>query len=298
MTEVKENHLLGVGFILLACVTMTISALLIRSLGKELNSFEVVFIRCGFSLFYILMLNARSGSKLFHSPRPVLLGFRSCFLAVIVLGNFYAIVHLPLVQVTAVQFTKPLFLVVLAAVFLGERIRLPRTIATLCGFIGMLIVLRPDGSIHQAQMAVLSAALSMAVVAVMTKKMLVDHSTSTMLFYGNLLVVLVCLGPTLYYWQTPSLYQLALIAGLGLSAYGSQVLMVQAYRYGEVTVVTPFEYVRLIFVALAAFIIFAEVPDSWTILGALFICSSTLFIALRQARNKKRRAQAFSKNKV
>lgn len=291
MTEIKENNLLGIGFVLLACVTMTISALLIRSLGKELNSFEVVFIRCGFSLFYILMLNVRSGAKLYHSPRPVLLGLRSCFLAVIVLGNFYAIVHLPLVQVTAVQFTKPLFLVVLAALFLGERIRLPRTMATLCGFIGMLIVLRPDGSIQPAQVAVLCAALSMAVVAVMTKKMVKDHSTSTMLFYGNLLVVLICLGPTLYYWQTPSLYQLALIAGLGLSAYGSQVLMVQAYRYGEVTVVTPFEYVRLIFVALAAFIIFAEVPDSWTIVGALFICGSTLFIALRQARKKRRSTQ-------
>ena len=71
--------------------------------------------------------------------------------------------------------------------------------------------------------------------------------------------------------------------------------MVQAYRYGEVTVVTPFEYVRLIFVAFAAFVIFAEVPDSWTLVGALFICGSTLFFALRQARKKAQKKAALAR---
>ena len=286
MNDVKPNNMFGIGFVLLAGATMTISALLIRTIGKELGSFEVVLIRCSFSLFYILILEARQGQKLFISPRPVMLGFRSLVLAVLVLGNFYAIINLPLVQVTAIQFTKPLFLVLLAAFFLGERIRLPRTIATLCGFVGILIVLRPEGGIAPAQLAVLSAALSMAIVAVLTKKMVKDHSTNTMLFYGNLLIILICIGPTIYYWQMPNLYQIILIAGLGLTAYGSQVLMVQAYRYGEVTAVTPFEYVRLIFIALSAFIVFGEIPDKWTILGAGIICATTLFIALREARKK------------
>jgi drug/metabolite transporter (DMT)-like permease len=286
MSDTQPNNFYGIGFVLLACATMTISALLIRTIGKDLGSFEVVLIRCSFSLFYILIFEARRGSKLFFSPRPVMLGFRSLVLAVIVLGNFYAIVHLPLVQVTSVQFTKPLFLVVLAALFLGERIHLPRTIATICGFIGILIVLRPDGNIQPAQVAVLCAAISMAIIAVITKKMVRDHSTNTLLFYGNLLIIFICLGPTIYSWQMPSLFQFGLIAGLGLSAYAGQVLMVQAYRYGEVTAVTPFEYVRLIFVAIAAFIVFGEVPDRGVILGAAIICASTLFIALREARKK------------
>lgn len=286
MNDIQPNNLYGIGFVLLACLTMTISALLIRTIGKDLGSFEVVLIRCSFSVFYILIFEARRGSKLFYSSRPVMLGFRSLVLAIIVLGNFYAIIHLPLVQVTSVQFTKPLFLVVLAALFLGERIRLPRTIATLCGFVGMVIVLRPDGNIQPAQLAVLAAAISMAVIAVITKKMVKDHSTNCLLFYGNLFIVVLCLGPTIYSWQMPSLFQFGLIAGLGLSSYCGQVLMVQAYRYGEVTAVTPFEYVRLIFVAIAGFIVFGEVPDSGVVLGAMVICASTLFIALRQARKK------------
>ncbi len=288
MAEVKQNNILGISFILLSCATMTISALLIRTIGKDLNVFEVVLIRCCFSLFYILILHARMGPELFIAPRPAMVGLRSLIMAVIVLGNFYAVVHLPLVQVTSVQFTKPLFLVVLAALFLGERIHLRRTLATLCGFIGVLIVLRPDGSIQPAQLAVLSAAISMAFITVLTKKLVIDHSTNTLVFYGNLIVVILCLGPSVYYWQMPSIFQFVLIAGLGLSAYCGQVLMVQAYRYGEVTVVTPFEYVRLIFVAIAGFIIFDELPDRWVVLGAIIICGSTLFIALREAQKKQR----------
>ena len=284
----KTNNLLGIGFILLACLTMTISALLIRTIGKDLGSFEVVLIRCSFTLFYVLILNARLGPALFTSPRPLLLIIRSVILCIIVLGNFYAIVHLPLVQVTALQFTKPLFLVVLAALFLSEKIRLPRTLATLCGFIGIVIILQPGAEAHPVQIIALTAAMSMALIAVITKKMTKDHSTNTLVFYGNLFIILVCIGPTIAYWQTPSLVQLAMIAGLGLSAYAGQVCMVQAYRYGEATVVTPFEYVRIIFIAIAGFLIFSEIPDNWTILGAIIICASTLFIALREARKKHR----------
>lgn len=287
--ETKPNNVMGIGFILMSCVTMTISALLIRNIGKDLGSFEVVLIRCIFSLFFLLALNYHQGIKLFTSSQPVLLGIRSLILAVVVLGNFYAIVHLPLVQVTSIQFTKPLFLVVLAAFFLGEHIRLPRTLATLCGFIGIIIVMRPDGTVHLAQLAVLAAAISMAIIAVMTKKLTKGHMTNTLVFYGNFTIVLICLGPTLVNWQNPSLLQWALIAGLGLSTYGGQFFMVQAYRYGEATAVTPFEYVRIIFIAIAGYIAFGEVPDQWTILGALLICAATLFIALREAHKKRQK---------
>ncbi len=288
MNEPQPNNLIGIAFVLLTCATMTISALLIRTIGKDLGSFEVVFIRCSFSVCYILILNMRKGKSLFHSPRPFLLGFRSLTLSIIVLGNFYAIINLPLVQVTTLQFTKPLFLVILAALFLGEKIRLPRTIATLFGFVGVIIILQPDSTtIELAQIAVLSAAICMAVIAVITKKMTKDHTTSTLLFFGNLFIVLICLGPTIANWTAPSLFQVALIAGLGLTAYAGQASMVQAYRYGEATAVTPFEYVRIIFMAAAAYIAFGEVPDNDTILGAIIICAATLFIAFREAHKKR-----------
>ncbi|PHZ86034.1 DMT family transporter [Paremcibacter congregatus] len=287
----ETNNFLGIGFILMSCVTMTLSALLIRHIGKDLGSFEVVLIRCSFTLIFTLVLNARLGGKLFHSPRPVLLTLRSIILAVIVLGNFYAIVHLPLVQVTALQFTKPLFIVALAALFLSENIRLPRTMATLCGFIGILVILRPgEAELHIAHLAVLSAALGMAVIAIITKKLTRDHLSCTMVFYGNLVIILICSLPAFMNWQMPSLLQWGLIAALGLSTYGGQTFMVQAYRHGDTTVVSPFEYVRIIFIAIAGFIVFGEIPDRWTLGGAAIIIGATLFIAYRESRKKRRAA--------
>jgi len=283
-----ENNLVGIGFILLAGLSMTLSAVFIKIVGKNLGSFETVLIRCCFTLLIILMMNARKGEAFLKSPKPGLLLLRSIILSVVILGNFYAIVHLPLVQVTALQFTKPLFLVVLAALFLSEKIHLPRTMATIIGFVGILIILRPEQELHPAQILVLLAALGMAFIAVITKHLTRDHSSATLLFYGNLAVVLICLWPSLLHWQNPEFIDLVLIAGLGLSAYIGQLCMIQAYRHGEVTVVTPFEYIRIIFIALAGLIIFGEIPDHWTILGAVIICGATLFIAYRQALKKRR----------
>lgn len=290
-SHTANNNLRGIGFILLACLSMTASAVLIKTVGKSLGSFETVLIRCCFTLLIILITNARGGLSFLKTPRPGLITLRSLILSVVILGNFYAIVHLPLVQVTALQFTKPLFLVVLAALFLEETVRIPRTLATLIGFMGILIILRPTQDIHPVQLLVLVAALGMALIAVLTKKLTKDHSSATLLFYGNLAVVIICLWPSISHWQKPELIELAFIAGLGLSAYIGQLCMIQAYRHGEVTVVTPFEYIRIIFIALAGLIIFGEVPDSWTISGAVVICASTLFIAYRQTRNKSRAAQ-------
>ncbi|MCF8475111.1 MAG: DMT family transporter [Emcibacter sp.] len=284
--ETPTNNLKGIGFVIIVGMTMAISALIIRTIGKDLVSFEVIAFRCGFSLLYLLLLNGHKGRDLFAVESPYLLTIRSFMLAIVVIGSFYAIVNLPLVQVTAIQFTKPLFLVILAAIFLGEKIHLPRTLATICGFIGILIVLRPESTVQLAQIAVLAAAIGMAFTAIITKKLTRNHSTSTMVFYGNFCILLVCLGPTIFYWVTPNLSQIALIAALGVSTYLGQTFMVQAYRYGETTVVTPFEYLRIVFVAAIGYFIFSEVPDTGTVVGTLIICASTLFIAVREARKK------------
>ena len=273
---------------------MALSAIFIRTAGSALGSFEVVFIRCCFTLLIAVAVNFRKGPEIYKTTQPFMISIRSLILALVVLGNFYAIVHLPLVQVTSIQFTKPLFLVVLAALFLGETVRMYRTTATILGFIGVLLVLRPDGELHIAQIAALVSAISMAVMAVITIKVIHNHSSNSLVFYGNLGVILVCLGPTLYYWVTPSWFDLLMIGGLGLTSYGSQIFMAQAYRYGEATAVTPFEYTRLLFVAIIGYFIYEELPDEWTVTGAILICGSTLFIALREKYKQKQ----LNKNKT
>ncbi len=282
----------GIMFMLAFCVIVTTSTILIKKLGQDLNTFEVVMIRCTFTVLITLIFNYRLGKILFQTSKPKMMTYRSVLTCLVVVSNFYAVSNLPLVEVTSLQFSKPLFLIILAAVFLGEKIRILRTTATILGFIGILIILHPWSSsstdtLEWAHLAVLTAAFSMAVLAIFSKILSRDHNPTTLVLYANIGTVLLCAGPAAYFWMTPTLDQFILIAALGVTTFCAQYSMISAYKNADVTLVTPFEYMRIIFAAAAGFFIFSEIPDVWTISGGTLICASTLFIAYREAQHRR-----------
>lgn len=297
-TQIKSspNGFKGILFMLAFCVIVTTSMILIKKLGQSLNSFEVVMIRCAFTVLITVVFNYRLGKILFNTNRPKMMAVRSALTCLVVVCNFYAVSNLPLVEVTSLQFSKPLFLIILAAIFLGERIRIYRTTATILGFIGIMIILHPwdnenGGSLQWAHLAVLAAALGMAVLAIFSKILIKNHNPTTLVLYANVATVLICAVPASYYWITPTFDQMILIAGLGTTTFCAQYSMISAYKNADVTLVTPFEYFRLIFAAAAGFFIFSEVPDAWTITGGAIICVSTLFIAYREARKNRQKTR-------
>lgn len=288
-----SSNVKGIIFMLLTCLIVTTGATLIKTLGQELNTFQVVMLRCFFTLLITLTFNFHLGKILFKTNRPKMMTYRSILTFVVVVTNFYAVSHLPLIEVTALQFSKPLFLIVLAAVFIGERIRIFRTSATIVGFIGILIILHPwnnasSGGLKFAHATALTAAFSMSILAILSRIMTKDHNPTTLVFYANAGTVLLCAIPAIYYWSTPTWNQMLFIAGLGVTTFCGQYCMISAYKHAEVTVVTPFEYFRIIFAALVGFFIFSEIPDSWTLWGGTLICASTLFIAYREAYKAKK----------
>jgi len=293
----SSNSLKAIFFMLAFCLIVTTSATLIKKLGQDLNTFEVVMIRCSFTVLITLAFNFQLGKVLFQTSNPKMMTYRSALTWFVVCSNFYAVSMLPLVEVTALQFSKPLFLILLAAFFLGEKIRLRRTTATILGFIGILVILHPwsnesTGGFKMAHLAVLGAAFSMAVLAIMSKILSKDHNPTTLVFYANAATVLLCSVPAAYYWITPTFDQLLLIASLGVTTFCAQYSMISAYKNADVTLVTPFEYLRIVFAAIAGFFIFSEVPDIWTITGGIIICTSTLFIAFREAaKNRQNRSK-------
>lgn len=245
-------------------------------------------IRCSFTVLITLVFNFHLGKILFQTTKPKMMTIRSVLTCVVVVSNFYAISRLPLVEVTSLQFSKPLFLIILAAIFLGEKIRIFRTGATIIGFLGILIILHPwdnetSGGLVWAHFAVLMAAFTMAVLAIFSKILTTNHNPTTLVLYANIGTVLICAVPAAIYWITPTFDQLLLIAALGVTTFCAQYSMISAYKHADVTLVTPFEYLRIVFAAIAGFFIFAELPDIWTISGGSLICVSTLFIAYREA---------------
>ena len=271
-------------YMLLAAVFASSMSVGIKMTGQNIPAGQIVWVRSAIAGIAMLPFLVPRGLAAFRSPRPALLLVRSVNATVIMLCGFYAVVHLPLVEVTALSFTKPFFLIVLAALFLGEVVRLRRTVATVLGFIGVLVILRPTVSIEFAAVSALAAAFFMAVGTVLVKKLADDHTPELLIFYAALGAVLLLAPTTLAGWVAPTPVEWIWLVLLGLLGTAAQACMIRAFYMAEATLIVPFEYTRILFAAAFGYLLFAEVPDIWTWIGAAIIVGTTIYITHREAR--------------
>lgn len=276
----------GALWITLGAMLFAAMAAAVKTLGQQLDFFQVVFFRCAFALVSLVPFVWRAGGiASLRTRRLPLHLLRGAFGILAMTCGFYAVTHLPLADATAITFTKPLFTIVLAVLFLGEVVRWRRWTATVAGFVGVLIMVRPGQ--HGVEAAVLVALFGSVMVAAaltVVKKLTTTETPTSILAYFGIFTTLVALGPAIAVWQQPSLVQLGMGAAIGVLGAAAQSFMIRGYRIGEATAVTPFDYTRLVFSGLLGFVLFAEVPDLWTLAGAAVLVGSTLYIARREAR--------------
>ena len=172
----------------------------------------------------------------------------------------------------------------LAVLFLGEVVRLRRWTATAVGFIGVIVMLRPGGDISVATYVALCGAFLAAVGTIMIKKLAASERPETLLLYFGVISSLVALGPALMVWRMPSLSELLFLMTIGTLGAAGQYCVIRGFRIGEATALLPFDYTRLVFAGAIGFILFAELPDIWTVTGALIVVGATLYIGIREAR--------------
>ena len=284
------GNLRGAGWMVLSAAVFASQGVTVKWLGTRLDVFEIAFFRCLVGLATILPFII--GPALAHgSAALVLTGRPWLHVARAVVGvsgmfcGFYSVTHLPLATATAISFTKPLFLIVLAVVFLGEPVRWRRWTATAAGFAGVLFVVRPGGdAFNLAALLGLLGAMLIADVVVLVKKLSASERNVTILFYFTLITTLVSAIPAVFVWRAPTRYELGLLVLVGVLATLGQWCSLRAYRVGEATAVMPFDYIRLLFAGLYGFALFAEVPDLLSLAGAAILIVSTLYIGYRELR--------------
>ncbi|MGH6954963.1 MAG: DMT family transporter [Alphaproteobacteria bacterium] len=274
----------GALWILMSASAVSSQGALVKYLGGSLDSFEIVFLRCLFGLVLVAPFAAPHGLGVFLTGRPALHVLRSLAGMASMTCGFYAVTRLPLADVTALTFTAPLFMIPLAVMVLGERVRWRRWTAALAGFSGVLIMARPSGSLHPAVLVALLGALFSASVYVLIKQMAATERAITMVVYFCLIGSAVSAVPAALVWRTPG--PIEVVALFGVAALGAiaQVFSIRGWRTGEATALAPFEYSRLLFAGIFGYLFFTEVPDGFTVLGAGVIVASTLYIARREAR--------------
>jgi drug/metabolite transporter (DMT)-like permease len=258
---------------------------LIRVASAEIHTFEVVFFRNLFGLAAMLPLLGGVGLGMFRARSPGRLLLMSAWHVLGMICYFLAIVYLPLAEVTALAFSKPLFVTVGAALVLHEVVRARRWSAVALGFLGVLIVLQPGAqTISPYAALVLLGALLGAATSVMIKHLTATEGVSTIVWYQALFATVLALPLCILYWRTPDAAGWLLLLSIGGLGTLSWLTMTRAFFLVDASVVVPFEFLRLPFAALVAYLWFAEVPSIWTWLGGAVIFGATAYIAEREAR--------------
>lgn len=280
-------NLRGALWVLLAMALLSVMSALVKTVGQRLDVFQIAFFRALFGLAVILPFMLRVGRAGFATRRPLTHVARGILGVSAMMCGFYAVTRLPLADATAITFTKPLFLVLLAAPFLGETVGPRRWAAVAIGFAGAVIMVRPGGAgIDGAALVALGGALLVAIVTVVIKKLSETERPVTILFYFGITSTAVAAIPAAAVWRAPTLAELALLLTIGALGATAQTCTIRAYRVGEASAITPFDYARLLFAGLLGMVFFAEFPDAWTLLGAGIIVASSFYIARREARRR------------
>ncbi|MBU2980504.1 DMT family transporter [Lentibacter algarum] len=284
------------GILLKLCsVTMfIIMASLIKAASSHVPAGEAVFFRSVFALPVILGWLAvrgdlRTGLKVASPMGHFWRGFVGT--AAMAMG-FAGLGLLPLPEVTAIGYAAPLLTVILAAMFLGEQVRLFRLAAVALGMLGVLIVLGPrlsaftndtvEKTAALGALLVLMSALCAAIAQIYIRKLVAAEQTAAIVFYFSVTSTVLALLTLPFGWVVPTGQEALLLILAGLLGGMGQIFLTSAYRFAPASVVAPFDYASIIFAIMIGFVFFDEVPDLRTLAGAGLVILAGIIIIFRE----------------
>ncbi len=274
--------------ILGAALLFAMAAACVKALHGAVPLMQLMLFRSLFALPVLLpLLRQAGGWQALKTTSPLGHAWRTFFGLVGMGTAFYGYATMPIAAVTALGFTMPLFLTLLAIPLLGETVGWRRSLAVAVGFAGVLLVVRPWSGGEDMplvpSLVVLAGALSWALAMITIRRMgqAGESGVSIVLWFaiGSSIVTGVLSIPG-WIWPTP--LQWALLFGIGMVSALAQLLMTEAYRSGETTVVAPFEYSGIIWTTLLGAVIWSEMPDPWDGAGVAVLVGSGLYIWYRE----------------
>lgn len=260
---------------------------------------EIAFFRFLFATLTLLpvMLYFRKAGS-FYTKRPSLHVLRAALLFGAIACWTTGLTMVPLTVVSTFAQTTQLFVLPMAAVFLNEKVGWQRSLATLAGFMGiLLIVVGHSGnggffdsllSLNNGTLFLISAAMMFALSDILNKRFVVEESTLSMMFYIALGTTLFGAYPAYTVWQTPQLSDLGILLVLGAGGNLILFFLLKAFAATDVSALAPFRYLEMILAGIFGFLIFGEIPCQWTLAGAAIIVPSTFAIAYYETHHKRK----------
>ena len=285
MPAVQGGNLKGMVLMLCATVVLISQHGMVKHLSSDLHTFEIVFFRTVTAFFFFLPWMLRSGLGILQTDRFRLHVVRAVLQLISALCFFFGLAVTPLATVTTLHFTAPIFATLIAIFVLREAISVRRWIAILIGFAGTYVILRPGlVEVDTGALMVVLSALSWGVAMVVIKILSRTDSSVTITAYMYLLMTPMTLVAALVDWRWPTLEQYGWLLLIGVTGAGAHLLMAEALKQGDTHVVTPVDFIRLIWAALIGYFLFGEYPDLFTWIGGAMIIVSASYIVWRESR--------------
>ena len=285
-----SDNFQGALWIVASCLGATIMSLGLKSLAGEIHSTQIVLIRCLIGLMLIFPILAREGFEKLKSRQLKLHLIRGICAALAINMGFYSLTVLPLATATVLFFAAPLFVTLFAIPLLNEKVGWRRLLATLVGFFGTIIVINPSMAGFDTKLLIpVLSSVFFAVSLILNKQLSKTDSPAVLMFYIFLIVTVFSAPLAISNWTTPTFSQWQiLVLIVSLFATSRTYFDIKAYSIGEASFVAPFQYLRILFIGIAAYIVFQEVLEVNVLIGALVIISSTFYIAQREYRIKRK----------
>ena len=285
-----QNQLLGIVLALISMLLLSLMDLLAKYLGQDLPVAQTAWARYFFQfIIKMAFFWPRRGLGLIRTTRPGLQLFRSLLLVLCTVIFFTAINYMSLADAVAISFVSPLMVTALSVPLLGEAVGGRRWSAVAIGFIGAMIIIRPGmGVMHWAAWLLLGLALAFALYQITTRMLSQTDDPMATLFISAVVGAIITSLVVPFYWQSPAGIGIwILLALMGIMGGLGHYILIRSFEFAPVAVLAPLSYTALLWNTLFGFLVFGDLPDRWTLIGAAILIATGIYILYREGVQEK-----------
>lgn len=269
-------------FMVIGGVSIALMQAAVKLISFELHPFIITLYRAGLVFVVLLPILFWRGRAVFNTSSIRLQVVRGGVGGLGMLCVFTGLSMISLAEVTVLLFTVPIFATLLSIVFLSEKVGVRRWTAIFVGFLGILIIARPQGSVSTGHLFILCAALSWSTSILIAKKLTEKDTVISITFWQAMGCVPLAFIASLFVWELPSFVQLGALLGIAALGTVGHAMLYAALKVGQVSVILPLDYIRIIWSAGLGFILFGQLPTLHLYVGSLLIIAATAFLSYRE----------------
>ena len=286
----KTQHVFkGVLFFITAIFFISVVDTICKLFTKELHAIQIVwgyFLGINLTLWVFFFLKGKKLSNLRTTDRPILQILRPAFLVCSISSLFLGLTYLPLAEATAIGFVAPLFITVLSVPILKEKVGIHRWAAVVVGLIGVLIIIRPGSDFwHFISIMPLLGALFFALFQILTRLLSGTEKTHTTLFYTGLGGLFWSSLIVPFVWVAPSQIHGLVFLATGTLGALAHLCMINAFDFAEASLLAPYNYTKLLWVAVFGYLVFGDIPSFEMWIGSGIIASAGLYVLYRERKH-------------